>query len=95
MLVANNDGGGIFANLPIHNVLDEQTFDDLFRTPHGTDLRFINDVEGASYVSVASEQELDSALRTSPQSPLYVIEAHVDRIARATLRDAIAEAIAR
>lgn len=38
IVVTNNDGGGIFSFLPQHHLLDAVDFEELFGTPHGTDL---------------------------------------------------------
>jgi 2-succinyl-5-enolpyruvyl-6-hydroxy-3-cyclohexene-1-carboxylate synthase len=38
IVVTNNDGGGIFSFLPQASALSHETYEQLFGTPHGTDL---------------------------------------------------------
>ena len=38
VVVTDNDGGGIFSFLPQHDLLDKLSYEELFGTPHGTDL---------------------------------------------------------
>jgi 2-succinyl-5-enolpyruvyl-6-hydroxy-3-cyclohexene-1-carboxylate synthase len=38
VVVTNNDGGAIFSFLPQHELLDAHEYEELFGTPHGTDL---------------------------------------------------------
>ena len=48
IVVVDNDGGGIFSFLPQHDELDHETYESLFGTPHGTDLRALCEAHGLS-----------------------------------------------
>ena len=51
IIVANDDGGGIFSFLPARSALDDETFDYLFQTPHGSTFAFLDHYPGIRYVA--------------------------------------------
>ena len=55
IVVVDNDGGGIFSFLPQADDLEEQRFEQLFGTPHGTDV-----------IALARAHHLDAATVTQP-----------------------------
>ncbi len=55
IVVVDNDGGGIFSFLPQANDLDGRRFEQLFGTPHGTDV-----------IALARAHHLDAATVTRP-----------------------------
>ena len=55
IVVVDNDGGGIFSFLPQANDLDGRRFEQLFGTPHGTDV-----------IGLAHAHHLDAATVTRP-----------------------------
>jgi len=65
VVCVDNNGGGIFASLPIASRGDEVDFETLFRTPHGLDLADFNGVGGVRIKEVTTETELAEALRSS------------------------------
>jgi 2-succinyl-5-enolpyruvyl-6-hydroxy-3-cyclohexene-1-carboxylate synthase len=92
--VANNGGGAIFASLE-QRVLPE--LDELFTTPHGTDLGAIVRAAGARHVPVESAGELVPAVRTGLDGAgVHVLEVRIDperdRTRRAQIRAAVDEA---
>ena len=62
IVVVDNDGGGIFSFLPQATGLDGARFEQLFGTPHGTDLVALARAHGLPAVEVTTRSELDAAL---------------------------------
>jgi len=87
-VVPNNDGGGIFSNLPIRNAISPDTFDTLFHTPHGQDFVFLDGVEGIQHTMATTEDELVAAI-TSAETGVVVIEVPVTTPERLTLAEQI------
>ena len=46
IVVVDNDGGGIFSFLPQHELLSADRYEQLFGTPHGTDLARLAEAHG-------------------------------------------------
>jgi 2-succinyl-5-enolpyruvyl-6-hydroxy-3-cyclohexene-1-carboxylate synthase len=62
IVVVDNDGGGIFSFLPQADVLDAARFEQLFGTPHGTDLVALAAAHGIVGATVTTAAELRAAL---------------------------------
>ena len=65
IVVVDNDGGGIFSFLPQRSTLEHERFEQLFGTPHGTDLAALARAHGLDVESVATTQQLKAALAKS------------------------------
>ncbi len=63
IVVNDNDGGGIFSFLPQATALDAERFEQLFGTPHGTDLVALAAAHGIPGRTVRTVGELHAALR--------------------------------
>ncbi len=95
IVVANNDGGGIFSFLPIREALDPAEYRRLFHTPHGTTFEFLEAVEGTTHTTVRSTGELHAELEAARRRPgVTVLEAIVDTDQRMDLQARLAAAVA-
>lgn len=91
IVVANDDGGGIFESLEVGQPGLRRDFEQAFGTPHGVDIAAICEGYGLSYQRVESPQELLEALaaQTEFPEPILVIEAATTRATRRQLHQAI------
>ena len=63
IVVVDNDGGGIFSFLGQHDQLAADRFEQLFGTPHGTDLIALAQAHGLPASTVTTIDELTAAVR--------------------------------
>ncbi|MFC5285967.1 2-succinyl-5-enolpyruvyl-6-hydroxy-3-cyclohexene-1-carboxylic-acid synthase [Actinokineospora guangxiensis] len=82
VVVVNDDGGGIFSLLEQGAAEHKASFERVFGTPHGVDIRSLCTAHGVPHTAPRTPAELLAALEPAPG--LRVIEIHTDR---ATLRD--------
>ncbi len=87
IVVASNDGGGIFSTLEPAAFPD--SFERVFGTPHGARLSALAAAAGLPYLSLREPAELPAALRGSG---LRIVEVPADRAAGAALRDRLHQA---
>lgn len=66
VLLLNNNGGGIFAQLPIAQATPAETFNRLFTTPHNLKFDFLAAWPGVSYQTIASPSDLRRILNAGP-----------------------------
>ena len=88
LVVANDDGGSIFATLEQGQPAHLSAFERVFGTPHGASLEALAAVSGTRYRRVVDAAEL-AAVLTEPPVGLELVEAVVDRAHRRTLSSAI------
>jgi 2-succinyl-5-enolpyruvyl-6-hydroxy-3-cyclohexene-1-carboxylate synthase len=88
IVVANDDGGSIFATLEQGAEEYAHAYERLFGTPHHVDLAALCQATGTPHWRVDSAAELEHAL-ASPNGGVEVIEAVVDRSRRRELDLAI------
>jgi len=84
IVVANDDGGSIFAGLEQGAQEYAGAFERVFGTPHGTDLASLCAASGTAYRRCGSVDALSAALAESPHG-IEVIEVPVDRADRRAL----------
>lgn len=89
IVVANNDGGGIFSMLEPAGF--PGPFERVFGTPHGADLGFLARAAGLAYQRVDTPADLGAALAGAG---LRIIEVRADRTAGAQLRSRLRAACA-
>jgi 2-succinyl-5-enolpyruvyl-6-hydroxy-3-cyclohexene-1-carboxylate synthase len=88
LVVANDDGGSIFATLEQGAAQYAHAYERLFGTPHHVDLAALCQATRTPHWRVESRAELEHAL-ASPNGGIEVVEAVVDRSARRELDLAI------
>ncbi|HET7431949.1 MAG TPA: 2-succinyl-5-enolpyruvyl-6-hydroxy-3-cyclohexene-1-carboxylic-acid synthase [Nocardioides sp.] len=84
IVVANDDGGSIFATLEQGADAYADRYDRLFGTPHGADLAALCAATRTAYLRVSSRPELEQAL-AAPNGGIEVVEAVVRRSDRREL----------
>ncbi|MFL6027308.1 MAG: 2-succinyl-5-enolpyruvyl-6-hydroxy-3-cyclohexene-1-carboxylic-acid synthase [Friedmanniella sp.] len=90
IVVANDDGGSIFATLEQGQPAHMSAFERVFATPHGASFEALAAVSGTRYQQVRDADTL-TALLAEPPVGLELVEAVVDRAHRRTLNAAISE----
>jgi 2-succinyl-5-enolpyruvyl-6-hydroxy-3-cyclohexene-1-carboxylate synthase len=97
IVVANDDGGSVFAVLESGEPAYAASFERLFGTPTGTDLAALCAGHGVRHERVAAAETLRTALRREPTG-IEVVEVSLDRTNRRELdrrlRDAVESALA-
>jgi 2-succinyl-5-enolpyruvyl-6-hydroxy-3-cyclohexene-1-carboxylate synthase len=90
IVVANDDGGSIFATLEQGQPAHLSAFERVFATPHGASLEALAAVSGTRFCRVTDAESL-SAVLAEPPIGLELVEAVVDRAHRRTLNAAVSE----
>ena len=91
IVVVDNDGGGIFSFLPQAAALPADRFEELFGTPHGSDLVAVARAHGLDATTVASSAELAGRLGAVGPS---VTRIATQRTANVTIHNSINAAVA-
>ena len=91
IVVIDNGGGGIFSFLPQAASLTEERFEQLFGTPHGTDIVALAEAHGVTARTVESVDELRNAVTSSGPSVTRIV---TDRTENVKLHDLINQAVA-
>ncbi|UDY23896.1 2-succinyl-5-enolpyruvyl-6-hydroxy-3-cyclohexene-1-carboxylic-acid synthase [Nocardioides sp. Kera G14] len=90
IVVANDDGGSIFATLEQGAPERQQRFERVFGTPHGTSIEQLCAATRTPYARVTTPGELAQILQ-SPNGGVEVVEAVISRTARRELDEQIRE----
>ena len=90
IVVIDNDGGGIFSFLPQADLLSNERFEQLFGTPHGTDIVALAAAHGLPTAAVSSVDELQQWLvRPGP----WLVRVPSDRAANVQVHQALNTAV--
>jgi len=94
IVVVDNDGGGIFSFLPQATELAPSRFEQLFGTPHGTDIVGVASAHGIDATTVTTAEELAERLGHSGPTLTRVATDRAANVAvHAALNDAVAAAL--
>jgi 2-succinyl-5-enolpyruvyl-6-hydroxy-3-cyclohexene-1-carboxylate synthase len=91
IVVAHNDGGGIFHFLPQAGLPEH--FESLFGTPHGLDFVGVATALGIPARRIATREELAAEVARPPDGPL-LLEVRTDRAENFAVHMAVREAVA-
>ena len=80
VVVIDNGGGGIFSFLPQASELGGERFEQLFGTPHGTDLESLAAAHGIDACAVATRDELRDRLAEPGPSVTRVVTDRADNV---------------
>ena len=89
--MSDNDGGGIFSFLPQAGLLPQDRFEQLFGTPHGTDVVAVAAAHGLAGCTVSTAAELLSALN---DPAMQFVRVRSDRAANVAAHDRLHSAVA-
>ncbi len=88
ILVANDNGGSIFATLEHGHPTHSSSYERIFGTPHDVDIERLATATGAGYSRVETADQLDEVLAEPPLG-IEVVEAVIDRRLRRVLDNQI------
>ncbi|CAN5506913.1 2-succinyl-5-enolpyruvyl-6-hydroxy-3-cyclohexene-1-carboxylic-acid synthase [soil metagenome] len=95
IVVVDNDGGGIFSFLPQAEDPGGATFESLYGTPHGVDLRVLAAAHGLVTVEPATSAEVGPAVRASlAAGGARVVRVVTDRAANVAVHRELNAAVA-
>lgn len=91
IVVIDNGGGGIFSFLPQATSLSHERFEQLFGTPHGTDIEVLAAAHGVPAQTVMSVEQLVAAVQRPGPSVTRVV---TDRAENVKVHDLLNRAVA-
>jgi 2-succinyl-5-enolpyruvyl-6-hydroxy-3-cyclohexene-1-carboxylate synthase len=94
IVVVDNDGGGIFSFLAQHDQLAADRFEQLFGTPHGTDIEALARAHGLPATTATTAAELSAALQGGGARLVRVAsDREANLVVHRALNAAVAEAL--
>ena len=95
IVVVDNDGGGIFSFLPQATALAHERYEQLFGTPHGTDVLALAAAHGLPAEEVATIDDLHRRLAASDEPRItQVLRIGTDRAANVLVHEELHRAVA-
>ncbi|MDP8992314.1 MAG: thiamine pyrophosphate-dependent enzyme, partial [Actinomycetota bacterium] len=95
LVVADNDGGGIFSFLPQASELAPERFERLLGTPHGLDLCAVARAHGADAWEAKTLVEVAEAVGTAERGAgVRVVVARTDRASNVSVHEELHRAVA-
>ena len=95
IVVIDNGGGGIFSFLPQASLLPGDRFEQLFGTPHGTDIEALAAAHGVPARTVETLGELGGALQQAGPSVIRVVTDRAENVRHHDLINAAVAAVQR
>ncbi len=95
IVVVDNGGGGIFSFLPQASALTRDRFEQLFGTPHGTDIEALAGAHGIAARTVSTTAELAATLQSPGPSVTRVVTDRDDNVRHHDLLNAAVAAVQR
>jgi 2-succinyl-5-enolpyruvyl-6-hydroxy-3-cyclohexene-1-carboxylate synthase len=92
VIAVDNRGGGIFSFLPQAGALPTERFEQLFGTPHATDLAALASAHGVPAVTIGTLDELKAAT-AKPGTKVVVVQVGTDRTTNVAVHDQLNRAI--
>jgi 2-succinyl-5-enolpyruvyl-6-hydroxy-3-cyclohexene-1-carboxylate synthase len=80
IVVVDNGGGGIFSFLPQATTLPEERFEQLFGTPHGTDIETLAAAHGVRAATVTTVEDLVAAVQRPGPSVTRIVTNRADNV---------------
>ena len=79
IVIINNNGGGIFSQLPASNLINKKMLNTYWTTPHNIDLKKIAQLYDFQYTKVNNTQKLNTTLKKyKKQLGIQIIDAVID-----------------
>jgi 2-succinyl-5-enolpyruvyl-6-hydroxy-3-cyclohexene-1-carboxylate synthase len=96
IVVVDNDGGGIFSFLPQATSLDDETFEQLFGTPHGVKAEELAAAHGIASLTIEDPAAFPSAIRSTMTSGgVWLVVVRTERAANVKVHQELNDAVAR
>jgi 2-succinyl-5-enolpyruvyl-6-hydroxy-3-cyclohexene-1-carboxylate synthase len=93
--VVDNDGGGIFSFLPQATSIDDETFEQLFGTPHGVKPEALAAAHGIASLTIEDPAAFPAAIRSTMTSGgVWLVVVRTDRTENIKVHQELNDAVA-